>query len=149
MSGRLDVEDLKAKRLWAVCLGLFVAGVFLMECIARPASGHLDIVKQMGHQKSGAVREVNLEGGAAKHRRRSATAQRSLAQSFNSAVGGSSARSFCPEMHALAEGGLPTAQYDLGEMYRLGHGVEKDGEKAAYWLRKAEEGFRRQRVRSG
>ena len=56
--------------------------------------------------------------------------------------------SFTPEQHAeckaalstlipLAEGGDPTAQYFLGEMYLEGHGIECDYKAAFRWLEAA------------
>lgn len=38
-----------------------------------------------------------------------------------------------------AEGGFSKAQYELGKMYEVGLGVEKDMDKAIKWLRKAAE----------
>lgn len=43
------------------------------------------------------------------------------------------------EFKPLAEQGDAVAQYNLGKMYRKGHGVSKDGKKAAKWYRKAAE----------
>ena len=39
----------------------------------------------------------------------------------------------------MADEGDPTAQYMLGEMYRLGQGVKKDEPKALKWYKKAAE----------
>ena len=44
------------------------------------------------------------------------------------------------EMKAKAEKGDTDAQYLLGSFYRSGVGVEKDQQKAVYWLQKASEG---------
>ncbi len=40
-------------------------------------------------------------------------------------------------MHALAEDGNAKAQYDLGNAYYFGNGVEKDINKSTIWLRRA------------
>jgi uncharacterized protein len=40
---------------------------------------------------------------------------------------------------ALADGGVPEAQKDLGLMYELGHGAPRDEARAVVWLRKSAE----------
>jgi uncharacterized protein len=39
----------------------------------------------------------------------------------------------------LAEQGVPQAQYDIGLIYAMGHGVQKDAAQAASWYQKAAE----------
>ena len=41
------------------------------------------------------------------------------------------------ELRPLAEQGVPIAQFQLGNMYRLGKGIPKDDAKAVKWWRKA------------
>ena len=41
------------------------------------------------------------------------------------------------ELRPLAEQGVPVAQFQLGNMYRLGKGVPKDDAEAVKWWRKA------------
>ena len=43
------------------------------------------------------------------------------------------------ELHPLAEGGNPKAQFHLGRMYARGNGVPQDDEGAVKWFRKAAE----------
>jgi hypothetical protein len=44
------------------------------------------------------------------------------------------------DLKPMAADGEPTAQYILGEMYRLGQGVKKDEAAAVKWYKKAAEG---------
>jgi hypothetical protein len=44
------------------------------------------------------------------------------------------------ELKPLADDGEPTAQYMLGEMFRMGQGVKKDEPAAVKWYKKAAEG---------
>ena len=44
------------------------------------------------------------------------------------------------DLKPMAADGEPTAQYILGEMYRLGQGVKKDEATAVKWYKKAAEG---------
>ena len=43
------------------------------------------------------------------------------------------------ELRPLAEQGVPVAQFQLGNMYRLGKGVPKNDAEAVKWWRKAAE----------
>ena len=40
-------------------------------------------------------------------------------------------------MYKAAEAGFAKAQYNLGEMYYRGHGVQADFNKFEYWIRKS------------